>query len=447
MAPMILKVSHLLIGRILLLIIALNSDIVAHNRKAFESDYKLFSSVASPTKSVPNFRRLANQWVVYADGEFVGAHPERVKAACLVDGDCWTVQLDAAGTPMKPEPSYLLSGHATMQSTVRPRVRPQRQTQTKTTDTESHFEGLDYYEVLGVRRLASLNEIQRAYRRLALRVHPDRQPTAKHAAATRDFQILNRIMDTLCDKERRARYDAGDENVADPNEASDGAYATFGRATREDIDSFAEIYRGSEDQKRDVLDAHRRFKGDWAKVLQWVPLSEPSDLAHFRQWVALTAARTVSQIKEEEEVDDAAVNDRYVKEAVGVCTDTKEDEEEEEEEEEDEKEDQEWGDIDEEQNAKQNDDERDAAEHAAPLKSVALATNPETLTTMSMRERERLRHKAMVADLEHRYGRGHDHKRKRNEPTEEEFAAIQRRLDRNRATTRATNRNKRLRTK
>lgn len=42
----------------------------------------------------------------------------------------------------------------------------------------SRFDGMDYYAALGVGREATLIDIQRAYRRLALRVHPDRQPNA-----------------------------------------------------------------------------------------------------------------------------------------------------------------------------------------------------------------------------------------------------------------------------
>ena len=63
----------------------------------------------------------------------------------------------------------------------------------------------DYYEVLGLRRGASENEIKRAYRKLARRYHPDVNPGDK--AAEGKFKDLSEAYEVLSDAEKRRQYD------------------------------------------------------------------------------------------------------------------------------------------------------------------------------------------------------------------------------------------------
>lgn len=64
---------------------------------------------------------------------------------------------------------------------------------------------LDYYEVLGVSRSAEDDEIKRAYRKLALKYHPDHNPD--NAEAEQKFKEAAEAYDVLRDPEKRARYD------------------------------------------------------------------------------------------------------------------------------------------------------------------------------------------------------------------------------------------------
>lgn len=62
----------------------------------------------------------------------------------------------------------------------------------------------DYYEMLGVARNASADELKRAYRQRAMELHPDTNPDA---GAAEEFKALSRAYQVLSDSDQRARYD------------------------------------------------------------------------------------------------------------------------------------------------------------------------------------------------------------------------------------------------
>ena len=63
----------------------------------------------------------------------------------------------------------------------------------------------DYYEVLGVSQGASDGDIKKAYRRIAMKHHPDRNPDNKEAEEK--FKEANEAFEVLSDNQKRGRYD------------------------------------------------------------------------------------------------------------------------------------------------------------------------------------------------------------------------------------------------
>ena len=82
----------------------------------------------------------------------------------------------------------------------------------------------DYYEVLGIAKGASQDEIKKAYRSLAKKYHPDINPGDKEAEAK--FKEVNEAYAVLSDDEKRQKYDQFGHAAFDPT--AGGGYGGFG---------------------------------------------------------------------------------------------------------------------------------------------------------------------------------------------------------------------------
>ena len=81
----------------------------------------------------------------------------------------------------------------------------------------------DYYEVLGLQKGASEEEIKKAFKTMARKYHPDLHPGDKEAEAK--FKEVNEAYGVLSDADKRARYDQFGHAGVDPNFAGAGGGA------------------------------------------------------------------------------------------------------------------------------------------------------------------------------------------------------------------------------
>ena len=104
----------------------------------------------------------------------------------------------------------------------------------------------DYYEILGVGRSADKDEIKKAYRKLALKYHPDKNPDNKDAED--HFKEVNGAYEVLSNDDKRRRYDqfghAGVDSSAASGGGAGGAYGAGGADFSDIFSAFNDMFSG-----------------------------------------------------------------------------------------------------------------------------------------------------------------------------------------------------------
>ena len=128
----------------------------------------------------------------------------------------------------------------------------------------------DYYEVLGVNKGAGTDEIKKAYRKAAMKYHPDRNPGDKEAEAK--FKEVGEAYEVLSDDSKRQRYDQFGFAGVDPNYGAggNGPYGGGGFSGFGDFgdlgDIFGDFFGGGRSSRASSQNAPRRGENIMARL-------------------------------------------------------------------------------------------------------------------------------------------------------------------------------------
>jgi DnaJ homolog subfamily C member 9 len=140
---------------------------------------------------------------------------------------------------------------------------------------------IDPYAILSLEKDATQDEIKTAYRRAALKHHPDKAAESDKDAAHAKFQEVAFAYAILSDERRRKRYDTTGRTEESIEEDEDFNWTDFFReqyasvVTTDTIRAFELEYKGSEEERGHVLAAYVKYDGDMDRLYQEVMLSDP----------------------------------------------------------------------------------------------------------------------------------------------------------------------------
>ena len=100
----------------------------------------------------------------------------------------------------------------------------------------------DFYEVLGVDKKATADEIKKAYRKKAIQYHPDRNPGDKEAEEK--FKEAAEAYDVLSNPDKRARYDQYGPSMGPQGFGGGGGFSGGGMSMDDIFSQFGDIFGG-----------------------------------------------------------------------------------------------------------------------------------------------------------------------------------------------------------
>ncbi|KAJ1565625.1 hypothetical protein HK096_001253 [Nowakowskiella sp. JEL0078] len=169
-----------------------------------------------------------------------------------------------------------------------------RKSTTKKMDSleDEENEKVDIYAIFEIPKTANLSEIKRAYHKVALKLHPDKlagtlKTDQEREEATKKFQKILLYNVILSDDVKRARYDV--TGVIEKEWANENEHTTesewneyfrelwSGKVTAESITEYEKNFKGSEEQKRDIIAAYNHSQGSMDFILSSVIATSAED--------------------------------------------------------------------------------------------------------------------------------------------------------------------------
>jgi len=140
---------------------------------------------------------------------------------------------------------------------------------------------IDPYDVLKVPQDATSDEVKSAYRKLALKHHPDKASPENRETANKAFLEIAFAYAILSDERRRKRYDATGNTAESANiDDDDFSWVDFFREQKDNtmrmemIEQVKKDYQGSQEERGDVLTAYEKGEGDMDAVFDMVMCCE-----------------------------------------------------------------------------------------------------------------------------------------------------------------------------
>lgn len=183
--------------------------------------------------------------------------------------------------------------------------------------------GRDFYKILGVRRDATVNEVKKAYRKLAKKWHPDMNKDDPKAAER--FQDLGAAYEVLSDEEKRKTYDRhGEDGVKKMGGFEEGGFDPFGSFFGDFGFSFngnqqrqgrRETPKGGNVMMELQVTLEELYTGDFVEVLRAKPVAEQTSgtrKCNCRMEMKTTSLGPGRFQMQQEEVCDSCPNKKYV---------------------------------------------------------------------------------------------------------------------------------------
>ncbi|KAF0991224.1 hypothetical protein HZS_4629 [Henneguya salminicola] len=156
-------------------------------------------------------------------------------------------------------------------------------------EIEELFGSRNFYEILGIPKNSTVDEIKKAYKKMALKVHPDRVTQDRVKEANKKFQALSRISNTLIDCDKRIIYDKRGltEDALEGFDENKDWYnywkEVFPTINKQDILNFEQKYRNSIEEQNDIEKSYISHKGDLLKVIDDIMCAGIDDLDRIKK--------------------------------------------------------------------------------------------------------------------------------------------------------------------
>ncbi|KAH6633227.1 DNAJ domain-containing protein [Boeremia exigua] len=136
------------------------------------------------------------------------------------------------------------------------------------------------YEILGLEHHVTAEDVKKAYRKMALKHHPDKAADGDKEAANKRFQEIAFAYAILSDDRRRKRYDLTGSTAESLEDDEDFDWLSFYRGqfenivSEEAINKLSNEYKGSDEERGALLKAYKRYKGNLNQIYEAVMLSD-----------------------------------------------------------------------------------------------------------------------------------------------------------------------------